>query len=175
MPIWLTIIILIAVLLVVYLLSAFILSLFLKRYDKKMTAELAKLLPYERERVNYLVSVKDSLLLDKKKISEELLELLRDNSSLCESVNPDVAKIKGQNDFLSIYFIKIIKDKNLHKKEEKYKDIVKRLESQLYDENKKDSPYKSYNKYAMRFNAIKSMTLVNLFIRRKNYKNATIF
>lgn len=171
---WIVIIIVIAALIVLYLLSALILYLLMKRVMGKAYDALMALVPHESQRLQAIEDLQKKIRDDNYRLSDEMVELCQNTRKILDTKPVDVAKAKGQIDFLLMYHIKFIKEKRLVQKREGYKEIVDKLTAGLHlKDDLKNSPYGRYDKLAMRYNAYLGMFVLAPFVRGK-YKNAPI-
>ncbi len=171
---WLILIIVIAGVLVLYLLFALIAYFLMKGAMNKAYDALVALIPYEKERLELVKKVADDLKNDHYRFSSQIDELIKENENVLEKKPVDVSKAKNQNDFLILYFSKLIKEKNFDKRFSKYQEHHKTLQSHLYLQSyNKNSPYYRYDKLAFRYNSYLNMLFLAPFVRRK-YESAPI-
>ncbi len=166
-PWWVYVAIIVGIL-VLYLGAAFVTYLLMKSAKKKCRNEFDRLVPYERERLDLIVEVRDALIQDERHLPKNLLDSIKADEDCFAKAPADIRTAKGQSDFLIIYLRKYLKEKNLLK-QEKYQTFDQRLEKHLWlDPEDKASPYLAYNKRALRYNSYLGMTILAIFGNGKN-------
>jgi hypothetical protein len=159
---------------VLYLIAALITFFLMKGAKKKCYDEFDKLVPYEKERLELILSIRDTMLKDGRHLPKNLTDACSQDEEYFAKVPFDLKSAKGQNDFLVIYLRKYLKEKNLLK-QEKYLEFDKKLEGALFlDPQDKKSPYFNYNKRALRYNSYLGMTLLAIF-NNGRHTSAPIF
>ena len=174
MPNFVIVIIVIVCLIVLYLLSALVLFLFMKRAMGRAYDELVALIPYEKERMDAILSLREKLLSDGYHLSSEMVSLTDSNKTLLETRPVDVSKVKNQTDFLIMYYTKFLREKKVAKKDPAYDSMGENLLKMLHlHDELKSSPYGKYDKAAFRYNSYLGLIILAPFVRRK-YQNAPI-
>jgi hypothetical protein len=158
---WWIYVIVIGSLIAVYFLSAFILRLITKSAQKKALALYEQVIPNEKKRYELVLNAKKRMEEDGRYLPKNMIESTLEVQKEFERIPPDIAKIKGMDDFLIIYYCKYIKEKKLL---EKYSDMEQELQASLYiDPQDKKSPYYLYNKASLKFNSYLNMGFINPF------------
>ena len=171
---WVILLIVLACLLLLYILSGRIVKILLRKAKKKAIDALDSLAGYEQDRLDRLIKIKDELVNDHKFLPKNRLDAFEETKAIFLSVPSDVAKAKGQNDFLVLYLRKFLKEKRLLA-QGKYKDRDMRLEGEVHiDPSDRKSPYYSYNRKALKYNALRNRTFFSLFTNNGNNPSAPI-
>ena len=171
---WIILIIFLAVLAAIYIISGLIIKMRVKKAKRKAIDALDALASTERDRLERLEKIKNILNEDRKFIPKNREESFEDTRKLLDEVPADVAKAKGQNDIIVLYLRKFRKEKRLLA-QKKYKDIDEQLSKEInIDPNDKTSPYYSYNRKALRYNALRGRTFFSLFINNGNNPQAPV-
>ncbi len=174
MPDFVIVILVIVCLIVLYLISALVLFLLMKRAMGKAYDALIALIPYEKERMEAIIELKDKLQADGYHLSDEMIQLTESNRVLLETKPVDVSKAKNQTDFLIMYYTKFIKEKKLAKKNPAYETMSEELLKKLHlHDELKTSPYGKYDKAAFLYNSYLGLMILAPFVRKK-YQNAPI-
>lgn len=152
-----------------YLLSSLIFFMIMKSKRKKLQPLLDKILPYEKERFDYLMSIKDKITNAPKAFTNGLEALDKE----FVKIPPNIADIKSQLDVLYIILLRIADEKKYGISENT--EIKDKAGHYLnLDPTDKKSPYFKYNKTASHYNAYLGMWLVAMFNRKNKYTTAPI-
>ncbi len=148
-------------LIAVFLISALIIKLLMNNAYKKAYALFQEVTPKEKERYDLILKAKKTMEDDGRFLPKNMVESTMEVEKEFEKIPADIAKIKGMNDFLIIYYCKYMKEKKLLGK---YQDIEQELNAALHaDPQDKRSPYYNYNKAAIKYNAYLNMGFINVF------------
>ena len=171
---WLILLIVFAILIAIYVISGLVVRALLKNAKRKAIDALDSLASVERDRYDRLIQITEELEKDHKYLPKNRSDSFQDTKRLLDKVPCDVAKVKGQLDFLVLYLRKFRKEKRLLA-QEKYNQLDKKLEKEVNrDPNDKTSPYYSYDKKALRYNALRGRTFFSLFTNNGNNPQAPI-
>lgn len=171
---WIIVILVVIGLILLYFLSAGIVFLLMKRAKNKTFKLLEDILPLEQKRFDSIIKLKTSLEEDGRVLPKNLREALETAEKAFQKIPVDYVELKGNNDFLIMYFRKYLSEKRLLNKEA-YQTFDKELEKNLFlDPTDKTSPYYEYNKKASVYNAYLGMTILALFGIRRRYPTAPI-
>ncbi|MFA6624219.1 MAG: hypothetical protein WCS80_00415 [Bacilli bacterium] len=174
MDTWVIILIVLGCLIAIYLLGSFIIWLFLKAARNKAYKALDELVPYEKERFQYIAYVRDEIEKDNYHLPKSILDVIENNNDILSGHEIDMQKVKSQDDFLILFFQKYLKEKKLISKE-KYVNINLKMSSYLHmDTDDKESPYDIYDKKAFRYNSLLGMTLFTIFLNKSKFAQAPI-
>lgn len=171
--IWVVSIILVIFLL--FLLSFFVTILLVKKAQKKAFQALDDLVPYEKERFQCINKLYETLINEKKLVpgKNPLADIMKEQEIILSGNTIDMQKAKANDDFSILFLKKFLKDRSLRMKEPYHT-----LEEELgkYDNmlDEKNSPYRKYNNYALKYNALSSMMTVSGYCQRKGYLKAPI-
>ena len=158
---WWIYVVVIGGIIVVYLTSAFIIRFFMMKAKKKCEALLEKVIPLERDRFDMILEVKNKMENDGRHLPKNMVESTLELEKAYQEVPVDIQKVKSIDDFLLLYYIRYIKEKNL---KEKYQAELATLESLVYDNVESDKyPYKEYNNATLKYNAYLNMGFINPF------------
>ncbi len=148
-------------LILVYLCSAWIIHMLMKNAQKKAYALFEQIIPKEKERYEVILKAKKTMEDDGRFLPKNMVESTLEVEKEFEKIPVDLAKVKGMNDFLIIYYCKYIKEKKLLGK---YASLDQELNSNLYtDSNDRHSPYYAYNKAVLKYNSYLNMGFLNPF------------
>ena len=157
---WIYVIVVVAII-AIYLIAALIIKLFMNGAQKKCFALLDGIAPKERERFEHILNTKNTMENDGRHLPKNLVETTSETEKEFQKVPVDIAKVKGMDDFLILYYRKYLKEKRLL---DKYGELDKKLEEVSYmDIEDKNSIYYAYNKAALKYNAYLNMGFLNLF------------
>ncbi len=171
---WVIVILVVVGLIALYLISAGIVYLLMRNAKKKTFAALENIVPLEQTRLDLILQTKSSIEEDGRVLPKNLHDAVEIAEKTFQKIPINYVEIKGNNDFLIMYFRKYLSEKKLLNKE-LYKNLDKKLEENLYlDPTDKTSPYYDYNKKASHYNAYLGMTLLALFGIRRRYPTAPI-
>lgn len=171
---WIIVVIIIVVLIVVYIISGFIISHLTKKAEQKVFDEMAKLAPYENERISLIKKVATDLKERNYGFPKQFSELIAETEEIMTTRPIDIAKAKGNNDFLLIYFQKYLTEKKLLS-QKIFADDLDEMKSHLFLDSKiKENPYNKYNKAANQYNAFFGLILFSPFLRRRDREHAPI-
>lgn len=158
---WWVYVIIFAGLIAVWLLSSLVVYQLMKKAQKKAYLLFDKVIPKEKERYQVILKAKDRMEKDGRFLPKNMVDSTMEVDKEFQKIPCDIAKIKGMDDFLVIYYRKYIKEKKLSGK---YHDIDMELEACIFlDPSDKRSPYYEYNKAALHYNAYVNMGFLNLF------------
>ncbi|MFA6860999.1 MAG: hypothetical protein WCR56_01270 [Bacilli bacterium] len=175
MPTWGWILIIVAGVLVLYGLSALVIYFIMKGIQKKTFKALDDLVPYEKNRLKKLLECKETLERMNYFHSQPMADLLDKQEAIANGSTIDMASLKGQNDFLTIYFQKFFKEKHLVLKNPEIKVLNDEITKTMYiDPAAKDSPYKRYDDLAFRYNSYLGMMILAPFTRGAKNPRAPI-
>ena len=157
---WIYLIVIVSII-AVYLISALIIKLFMNRAQKKCFTLLNSIAPKERERFEQILNTKNTMENDGRHLPKNLVETTLEAEREFNKVPVDIAKVKGMDDFLILYYRKYLKEKRLL---DRYAELDKKLEEVSYmDIENKNSIYYNYNQAALRYNAYLNMGFLNIF------------
>lgn len=171
---WIAIIVFIAIIIVTFIALQIVMYFLLKSNMKKAFASLDNLVPIEKERFNKIKDIYNQLLKLNRINNEEIKELVAIQENNLNLERLDMQIFKGNNDFLIMYLLRLLKEKKL-KLKEPFCLMNETLESISYFESKdKDTPYYKYNKIANRYNTFASMSLVSKTFKKASYPRVPI-
>jgi len=159
---WIYVIVLVA-LFAFYFLICFVVYLLMKHAQKKASRALEALVPKERDRFEVILDTRDALENKGRHLPKNMIDDTNAVQELFQKVPVSMKDVKGRDDFLILYYRKYLKEKRLLADPEG-KALDQKLASILYENSEdKSSPYYSYNKLAIRYNAYLSMGAFNIF------------
>lgn len=174
MPSWVWIIIVLVGVIAVYLISAGIIYFIMKKIQKKTFKALDDLVPFEKKRLEKILQCRDALEAANLFHPGKIADTIEDQQEIASRATIDMATLKGQNDFLTIYFQKLFKEKRLLKISP-YKEMNEAISKDMYiDPSIKDSPYKKYDDLAFRYNSYLGMMIIAPFNRGNKNPRAPI-
>lgn len=169
---WIIVVIIVVSLIAVYVISGLIVGQLTKRAENKVYDEMAKIAPYEKERLELIKKVASALKERNYGFPKQFSELIDETDEIMNTRPIDIAKAKGNDDFLLIYFQKYLTEKRLTS-QTIFADYLNEIKNHLCLDNKvKDNPYSQYNKVASHYNAFHGLILFSPFIKRKNRESA---
>ena len=158
---WWIYVVVIGGIIVVYFTSALIIRALMVKAQKKCNALLEKITPIERARFDKIVEVKLAMENDGRHLPKNMVETTLDQEREFSQIPVDIQKVKSVDDFLILYYIKYLKEKNL---KIKYQQQLETLEAIIYSKPEdKDYPYYEYNKAALKYNSYLNMGFLNPF------------
>lgn len=162
------------ILIVGFLLGSLITIQLMKKAQKKAFSTLDDLVSYERNRFEDIKEIADYLDQSNRLHAQSIIDTIKKQEEAFSSDTIDMQNAKVTDDFLVIYFIKYIKEKNLSKKEP-YDEYLKKLTEELTIQiDDKEHPYYKYNKLALKYNSYANMRTANWYARKKNYPQAPV-
>jgi hypothetical protein len=174
MNIWYILLIALGSILVLYLIVAAILMALMKRAQRRAFKALDALVPYEKKRMEIVLDCRDTLEDDHYHLAQNIKEVIDEAQDLINQSRIDMGKVKGENDFLIMYFQKYLKEKRLLH-DEKYKKLSDELGAEIHlDPAEKSSPYKKYDDLAFRYNAYLGMMILAPFLGGKKNPQAPV-
>ncbi|MFA6829174.1 MAG: hypothetical protein WCR67_00480 [Bacilli bacterium] len=165
----------VAALLIAWLISFLVIIQLMKKAQKKAFAALDELVPYERERYEAVKKAFNQII-DERRMQKDnqMYALCTEQEKILAGDRIDMSTLKAQNDFMILYLHKFIKEKKLRMKEP-FSTIDTDLDKYTFiDPSSKDSPYRSYNNVALKYNSYMGMMLVSNYASRKGYPKAPI-
>ncbi len=171
--IWVVVIIL--AIFVLFFISFLVTILLVKKAQKKAYQALDELVPYEKERFQSINKLYETLVNERKLVpgKNPLADIMKEQEIILSGTTIDMQKAKANDDFSILFLKKFLKDRSL-KMKEPYHTLSEELDKYDIMTDEKNSPYKKYNNYALRYNALSSMMTVSGYCQRKGYLKAPI-
>ncbi len=169
---WIIVVIIVVSLIAVYVISGILVAHLTKKAENKVYDEMAKIAPYENERLDLIKKIASTLKERNYGFPKQFSDLINETDEIMSTRPIDIAKAKGNDDFLLIYFKKYLTEKRLTS-QTIFADYLNEIQNHLFLDNKTaDNPYSRYNKVASRYNAYFGLILFSPFIKRKNRESA---
>lgn len=166
-PTWELLVIIIFSMIGLYLLAVLIIYFLMKRAQKKAMHALDSLIPYEKERMQFVNDLVTTLEANNYQVKDNIRVVVDEQNELLEQKSVDMSQAKQKTDFLLIYFQKYLKEKGIRKKEP-FATYFNNINKYLFIDNEAENyPYKSYNNLANKYNAFLSLGFFSPFARSK--------